>query len=306
MSDPRIADALTLFRTSPTGTGARAVGGNAAVQSSYAMLIKFTVDKLLFLHKVDAITWHPLKWDLTGETELGGSGEALAQYIWINKQLEPNVWTWPSPGDQCLLAFSSLAMVHEAVHHVGGFRRDLTEEINCRTIELTYYQDLRGGRHYTSEFTGKACFARAFAAGPKTTFLSNKMDAQLDMLRKDQLLDYALQQYQEYQTLLKPSWVVAHLNAWGGLRNRTMATRGLYLSTLAPSAWTTHAIIDALLDILESLQTPLDFARTGVNPIDITNAMGVWLNDPSRAHRMKLIQKRLKIDLGVDSLLPVH
>jgi hypothetical protein len=305
MGDARIYDAINIFKYSRTGTGAQVVAGNAAVQSSFLVLVRFAIDKLWHLYSKDQISFQAMKWDLSvpgSENALvGASHDRVGAYVYVNKELEPSAvpGTYPSVGDQSKLAFASMTMVHEAMHHVGGFREDLTEEVNCRTIEILYYQDLVTGQHYTSKYVSAPCFCQAVAFGPRTNFLTSKMTSQVTQLRNDQLVDYVLRQSDSYRKMMQANWVVTFLNAWGGLRNRKPETKGAYLEVLIPKAWKTFLVSGAILDILDSIQDPVEYAQTGVIATDLKSSLEFSRLDAARVKRIRSIQTKLKIDLGV-------
>jgi hypothetical protein len=304
MSDARIADAITVFKASPTGAGARAIGGSKAIQSYYGILAKLVADKLSLLHARGKITFEKMQWDITTpghkDVVLGNSDNKFSSIIWINKELEPAVvpTVYPSLGDQCKLGFTSLSMVHEAVHHVMDFKDTLLEEMTCRTLELLYYQDLKVGQSYLSSYVSARCMCQVQPAGPRTTYLTNQMNGQLGWFQSDQLIDFILRSHR-YREMVTPGWVVKNLSDWGGPRNRQPQTKGIYMEVLMPKAWKTYLESGAILDILDSIQDPVEYSQTGAIASDLKTALEFSRLDAARVKRIRAIQTKLKIDLGV-------
>lgn len=297
MADDRIYDAINIFKYSPTGQGTRHAGGDSAYQLTIADLARKATDKLWHLWGRDAITFTELQWDSKVKLLGGSEGRFISSYIKINSKLEPdsNPTKYVSLGDQALLSAASLTMAHEAIHHVRGFARDLTEEVVCRTIEMLYYQDLLQGQFYTSRVTKAPCTAKLQAVSPDTTFIITQHNDQLTWFQTNQLVDYVLLSSSEYQLLLTADWILKSMSWWGGPKNREPATKGLFLQKLAKKVPGTNPICNAVMELMESFPTNADWLAAKVDPALLGGVLKFALYSNQSTERIKKIQTKLGI-----------
>jgi hypothetical protein len=299
MGDDRFYDAINVFKFSPTGIGARPAGGDPASQALFAGLVKMAIDKLWNYWSKGQIKYSKsLVWDATA-VELGMSDSGA---LFINPELEPtnDPAKFSQPGDQALLAIISLTMAHEGIHAASGFRRDLTEEVVCRVIEMNYYQDLVGGLVYTSKFANARCTAQLRVLGNKTLKVETEHRNQLAWHQAGQLVDFVLLNSKSYVDMLTPDWIVKSKSWWGGLRNRKPETKGFYLNALAPKGNRLLSYSDAILEILESIASKQEWQASGADERAIEEGLQSTRFSTRSFNRILKIQKKLGIFLGAN------
>lgn len=295
MGDDRFYDAINVFKYSPTGTGGRSPGGDPGYQATMSGLIRTAIDKLWNYLTRNQIKFNSvLSWDAKS-VELGMSDDSS---LWLNPELEPDPLMFSTPINQSRLAAISLTMAHEAIHAASGFKRDLTEEVVCRVVEMLYLQDLTLGVRYISKVAGTACFAHLQPIDSRTTFVVSQHTTQLAWYQAGQVVDFVLLNSKHYVGMLTPNWILKSKTWWGGLRNRKPETKGFYLNALAPKAQRTLAYSSTILEILESMATNAEWLTAGVDEKDIKVALSAALYSNQTIERIKKVQKKLGIKLG--------
>jgi hypothetical protein len=174
----------------------------------------------------------------------------------------------------------------------------LNSELNARYLPIFYYRELSGPGVFdeTAEATHPG-------RGPRVVQLPRRsvldLDEQSEALRCNQLIDYVLS-IETYTTpaYLTPQWIAACIDSWGGLANRYPATRGLYISRLAP---TVDAQFTRLIpDIMESIDTRSDWnaMMRAAGPL---RAIQVALDDlstrPGYGPRVTALERRWDVRL---------
>jgi len=298
MADDRIYDSINVFKYSSTGQGTRPAGGDSAYQITLANLARKATDVLWNLHSRNQISFSELQWDSSLKMLGGSEGRwYLPTYIKINRKLEPDSdpVKFSSLSNQAKLSAASLTMAHEAVHHARGFARDLTEEVVCRTIEMLYYQDLLAGVFYTSRFAKAPCTAKLQALDSETTFIVTKHNDQLTWFQANQLVDFVLLSSDEYKVLLTADWIVKSMNWWGGPRNRLPETKEIYLQKLAKKVPGSVPYSNAVMELMESFQSNMDWALAGVDAASLAGVLKFALYSNESIKRLRRIETKLGI-----------
>jgi hypothetical protein len=139
----------------------------------------------------------------------------------------------------------SISLMHEGIHAWAEQTRRpaslrLADELAARVVAIQYYREL----------LGPGVRARPGVIIRITPIA--EYEGQSEAIKRDQLIDlvlstdrYAAEDY------LNADWIFASLDKWGGLRNRSPRTRGLYIRALAQTY--NRDLCAAILDIMESV-----------------------------------------------------
>jgi hypothetical protein len=118
-------------------------------------------------------------------------------------------------------------VAHEAVHRVIKDHQTIDGELECRTFDANFLQELQGGIGYLSPSTGE--FERVnISASQYIDEMVLTIDAEKAQTQIDRILNIDV-----YQKLLTARWIDANQKKWGGLTRRSENTLALYLRTLA-------------------------------------------------------------------------
>jgi len=229
-----ISDAILLFEYSQTAR----VGGRAPN----------VIRNLWGLVKRNKISFHSFPPAKSGGVTVG---DRLPGQIRVNSQYVDHL-----PAKEQLGALS-LVLVHEGTHETVGFE-PLYSELAARILPIYYYRELSGPGVFNEandpRHPGKQW--GTIRITPNTVFGSGYQE-ESDALKKDQLLDYVLsiKDYTEPR-YIDAEWIIDKLQLWGGLKNRWLTTRGLYIRVLAETVKTSFDpnYAAAILDIMESVE----------------------------------------------------
>jgi hypothetical protein len=300
--DNRIYDAINIFKYSPTAQGARDPGGSAEYRARYLRLAQSAISRLWQLWNANEIGFHDLRSD--DGLLYGDSAEREGHDIRLNRRLAPSASTntYGTELNQAKLAASSLILVHEAVHMVHD-RNLVEEETMCRTLQLVYFQDLLQGRNYTSAVTNQNHVARLTPASGDLSWLISSHQKLMDWWHRGQLLDHFLGRMRSYRRGVTADFVRRSIDWWGGLRNRWLTTRGLYLRALALEPADDAELI---LRILETFRNSADWQTArrmvGTENMDaLCQALaGVpWLRHDNFIPRVEAVQRTIGENFGV-------
>lgn len=238
-----ISDAIVLFEYSQT---ARASGRASNV-----------IRNLKDLLKRNEIGFVPLPRSKSGGVTWGEYAAGRAAFdLRLNSQHFPHL-----PAKEQLGAIS-LTLVHEGAHATAEFEpRSLNGEHAARILPIYYYRELSGPGVFNEAndplHPGKQWGTIRITPN---TVSGSEYQAESDALKKDQLLDLILSNT-TYADYIKGEWIIDKLQLWGGLKNRWLTTRGLYIRVLARDRFRLSAkeivypyYTAAILDIMESVE----------------------------------------------------
>jgi hypothetical protein len=303
MSDQRIYDAINIFGSSPTAQGGTDPGGSAEYRSRYLRLTQLAIYWLWRLWNADEIGFHDLRWGRSSVL-LGDSAAREGHDIRVNRRLVPIAAAadYGNALNQAKLAAVSLVLAHEAVHMVHD-RNLVEEETICRTLQLLYFDDLLQGQTYTSVVTNRAHCARLTAASGDLSFIITTYQTQAQWRRRGQLVDHFLGKTRTYHRGVTADFVRRSIDWWGGLQNRWLTTKGLYLRALALEPRDDSELI---LRILRSFQSAAEWqtARRMVgedNMDSLRRALaGVpWLRSEDFLTRVGAVEQTVGESFGV-------
>ena len=140
----------------------------------------------------------------------------------------------------------AITLAHEGLHRFID-RSSLDEEIACFELGNDVYQELKAGVMYISPVTHQMVvldlepmdFDESIAAARK----------------KRRLVDLILTFGTDYPKLVTTEWVIRNFKSYGGIGNRTAATKGIFLDRLGSDDRNEQLI----LQILSSIKTPQDW-----------------------------------------------
>jgi hypothetical protein len=211
-------DAINAFKGSETGHGRMQIAGGAPYVRRYRRIASDVLDKLWELWgERDEIQFHAFPLSPSGRVVHADSGYRWGPNIRVNEVHRGN------------LAITSAMLVHEGCHRVRsvGVLNDLDEEIITRTLQISYYRELRAGIRIHSESRGQIVDLQL-----------NPRDDPADMetmdghIRRGRLIDW-LVRIPEYRRHIDEEWIRERIDWWGGPSNRTPETRRIYIEILA-------------------------------------------------------------------------
>ncbi len=302
-------DAINLFKYSRTGQG------GAVVERPHPELARDVIDKLWHLRGCSRIVFADLPPLVVGDSDPGG------QLIRVSNRWRDD------------LAATSLNLVHEAVHCVRPWRI-IDEELRCRYLQLSYYEELRQGQARPSGGLSmrlhESLKTVRVSVDPAVNLCHYETQRWLN--RNKQLIDWLLEggiersrpgQEDVYLRDVTAEWVRRHINDWGGIEKRLPPSKALYIARLAaeaaPSPESDVALMDAsiILEILKSIQGQAEWGDitatmlmlwSGPGTIRQALAPSIAHDNPHRLRRLagdqsfrqqvQALERRLACDLG--------
>lgn len=228
MNKEDIRDAITLFQYSKTAAMGRGPSVLATLQN---------------LFKDDEVGFHAMRRKtLRGQYLKGRDGYDL--------QVNPEFLMHLAPRER--LAALSLVLVHEATHATVDFRK-LYDELAARLLPVAYYRELSGAGVY-NEAADPPVPGKPSGIIRISQVSFPEFQAQSDALKKDQLIDYILDNdtYTD-SDYIDEQWVFENLTNWGGIGNRWPSTKALYINQIDTSY--DPRVAGVILTILESVKT---------------------------------------------------
>ncbi len=240
--DTRIWEAASMFISSPTGRGQR---GNPRQRSLATQVVR----KLQNLISEDEIGFSNLD-----ANTYGVSYEGIASWgrndIQVTNILRSDI------------AGTSIVLVHEGTHLVID-RHYVQEELDCRTLEILYFEDLAYTPTRWLYQTRNGGTATSVQLNPATLsgapYLQG-LDYQRTLLGRDQLVDYVLSM-SEYSDSVRTDWVRQNFNNWGGIGNRWPSSQGVFIRRLASDGGELNAafIVRILLSVSHTRRDVWDY-----------------------------------------------
>ncbi len=213
-TDTRLWEAASMYIYSPTGRGLRGSPRQRSLATQVVRKLQQEIgeDEIGFSN-LDANTY-------------GVSYEGISS--WGRNDIQV---TNILQGD---IAGTSIVLVHEGTHLVID-RHYVHEELDCRTLEILYFEDLtyRPDRWWYE--TRRGGWAASVQLNPATLsgapYLQG-LDYQRRLLQRDQLVDYVLSM-SEYADSVRADWVRQNFSNWGGISNRWLSSKVVFMKRLA-------------------------------------------------------------------------
>ena len=199
-------DAINLFQLSVTGQGGTVIAG----AQGHPELASDVIAKLWELFNEQEIGFVQLPPTVGGDSTQNGR---LGEYdIRINRKYRNDLGT------------TSCLIVHEAVHMVRPWGY-IDEELRCRYLALSYYEELRQGRPQPLSIRADRGRQNSQPITIRPADDIRRLESQRKYCAQKQLVDYVLSM-PEYSNSLTADWIRRHIRDWEGIRNRWGATKG--------------------------------------------------------------------------------
>ena len=138
--------------------------------------------------------------------------------------------------EQQTLAHMATKMVHEAVHALEIKRHPLDDELAAFTFEGQYYEELKSG-------------GLDILINPKR---HGSIERFLELKKQNKAIDFLFPSYRRH---LDVSWILQHIDDWGGISNREAETKAAYVIKLAEEDNRYLDLIDKLIVAKEDLRS---------------------------------------------------